>query len=677
MRPNTRIVVALFFSFLPLVVFAQPQDAKVKESITVSVVEVPVTVVDHDGNPIRGLTAANFQMYDDGKLRTVTGIDSIDFASAQSMSAISPMNPAARRNFLILFDLTFSSPASITRAQEAARNFVTTSVAKRDRVAVGTIDAQKGFRLLTAFTSDRKLVDGAIANPVAFKGNDPLQIAGTIPWEEQGSLQAPEGQRGVDANAEFNAMLQRGRAMDDQYNRQKIEREVGLLGGLAGTLRSVPGQKQIVLLTEGFDPRLVQGRDAGINQDQVAENDAIEHGRIWEVRDTDSRYGNTAAMSIVDKMADLCRRSDVVLHAVDIAGIRGDVDAKSGIQHQSNEGLYVLANPTGGTVFKNVNSIDTDLDRFLKHQEVVYVLAFQAPVSEPGKFHNLKVKLVNVPGGHASARAGYYEPGKESAPERSLSTAEIVVNDIPQDAIRVAPLIAPFPTTGENAQVPVVLEINGPDLLQSVTGNAVHPEVFVYAFDEQGLVRDSLYQRMALDLTKVGAQLRTSGIKFYGTLSLPPGKYAVKTLVRVADNDRKGFVRTDITVPKAGEVAMSQPFFYESGGKWLMVKGASHDKSNAAYPFEVNGSSFIPSAAVRVKKGEPSKFAVFVENAAPEDVTIETTPASKVVSRVKSAHGAKLIMELDSVAADASKINVTLHSKSGAAQTTSIPIQVE
>ncbi len=181
MRPTGRIAILLFL--LPLVAFAQ-----VKESVTVSVVEVPVTVVDREGNPVRGLTAANFQLFDEGKSRPITALDSIDFASAQSMSAISPMNPAARRNFMILFDLSFSSPLSLTRAEQAARDFVAKSVGKRDRVAVATIDAQKGFRLLSAFTSDRKLVAEAIENPQSFHGNDPLQVAGTIPMERTGKL---------------------------------------------------------------------------------------------------------------------------------------------------------------------------------------------------------------------------------------------------------------------------------------------------------------------------------------------------------------------------------------------------------------------------------------------------------------------------------------------------------
>jgi VWFA-related protein len=670
MRPLARI--AVLFLLLPILASAQ-----VKEAITVSVVEVPVTVVDREGNPVRGLTAANFQLFEDGKSRPITAIDQIDFASSQSMTAISPMNPTARRNFMILFDLTFSSPLSIARAQQAARDFVSKSVERRDRVAVATIDVQKGFRLLAAFTSDRKLVAGAIENPQSFRGNDPLQIAGSIPWSEQGSTMSGGDSRDAAANAEFNDMLRRARAAEDQYNRQKIDREVGLLAGLAKTLRSVPGQKHIVFLTEGFDPRLVQGRDAGITWDQVRENDAIEHGRIWEV-DSDARYGNTATMSIVDRMAQAFRRSDVVLHAIDIKGVRGDADAQNGIEHQSNEGLYILANPTGGTVLKNVNSIETEFTRFLKRQEVIYVLAFQAPTREPGKFHDLKVKVVDVPGARVSARAGYYETGAENAAERSLSNAEIVVNDIPQDAVHFASLIAPFPTAGQNAQVPVVLEINGPDLIEAVKGNGVTAEVFVYAFDEQGLARDSLYQRIGLDLAKVGTTLRASGVKFYGVLSLPPGSYAVKMLVRVAETDRKGYSRSDIVVPRPTDVAVSQPFFFESPGKWLMIKGASHDKTNSPYPFEVNGDMFIPRAAVRVKSGDPSKFAVFVQNASPDDVTLETSPAAKVLSRVKSVNGAKLVMQLDGIAADASSMNVTLRTKAGVSQQTStIPIHVE
>src|SRR5205085_10380257 len=128
--------------------------------------------------------------------------------------------------------------------------------------------------------------------------------------------------------------------------------------------------------------------------------------------------------------------------------------------------------------------------------------------------------LLNVPGGRAIARAGYYEAGGDTAAERTLSNAEIVVNDVAQDAVHLASLAAPFATTAENAQVPVIMEVDGNDIISSAKGNDATLELFTYAFDEEGLVRDQIYQRVSLDLSKITATLRASGVKYYATLSL-------------------------------------------------------------------------------------------------------------------------------------------------------------
>jgi VWFA-related protein len=669
---RTLIRFAFLFSFVAVAVFAQ-----VRETVTVSVVEVPVTVVDRAGNPVRGLTAANFKILDDGKERAIASFDSVDFASAESMKAISPMNPAARRNFMIVFDLSFSSPNSIQRAQQAARDFIKNMVQKRDRVAVATIDSDKGFKLVTAFTTDRNALTAAIANPQTYKGSDPLQIAGSTIATEL-TLSANAGERERAAVEEANDAIRRSGRSEDQFQRVKIDRQVNLLTGLARSLRSIAGQKNLVFLSEGFDPRLVQGRGAGISNAQVQENTAVEKGEVWNV-DSDARYGSASSMSIVEKMGDMARRSDVVLYAVDIKGLRSTGDTRTGFDPKSNEGLHMLAGATGGVVFQNSNNLVSDFEKVIKHQEVSYILGFNAPSSEPGKFHKLSVKLVNVPNGaHVQSRSGYYEAGGENNVERSLSNAEIVLNDIRQDAIHMAAIAAPFKTTGADAQVPVILEINGADIAAAAKNNVATTEVFVYAFDEEGLVRDSLFQRLALDLAKVGDKLKSSGVKYYGTLALPEGKYAIRSLVRVVESDAKGFERRDVVVPRAGEIGLAQPVFIEEAGKWLMIKGATHDKTNAAYPFEVNGEPFIPSAAASAKGGAPRKFVVFVQNASPDEMTFDTNPKATVVSQLKSATGSKLVFQLDSPMTSASTLNVTVKKKSnGAEQSASIPILVQ
>ena len=652
--------------------------AQVKESITVSYVEVPVTVVDRAGNPVRGLQGKDFEVLDQGKARVIRSFDVVDFASPESVTAISPLNPVARRNFLLLFDLTYSSPETITRAQAAAGNFLKTMVGPRDLVGVATIDIMHGFRLLSAFTTDRRLIVAAINDPRSFHGFDPLQISVVSPLDTVTDLpDLPGTENKLGVTEELKDMLRGAGRSQDENNRANIDRQVSLLTGMATTLRAVSGQKHVVFLSEGFDPRLMQGREAsGAQSEKAFEKASIESGQIWNV-DNDNRYGSSKSISLLTMLTDAAKRSDVILDAVDIHGLRSNLDPRKGLSPQSNEGLHLLADSTGGRVFQNSNDLSSDFGRILKSQEVVYILGFQAPVQQPGKFHPLNVRVTGVPGARVSARTGYYEPGGENRMERSLTNAEVVLNDIPQEAIHVAALAAAFPTTGPKAQVPVILEVNGPDLIAADKGGqSATLGIFIYAFDETGVVDDSIYQRATLDLAKLGGTLK-NGVKYYATLSLPPGHYAIKSLVTLGETGKRGFARNDVVVPKGNEFAVSQPLFFEEPGHWLMLKGGSHDRTNAAYPFAVAGKPFIPSAGVRVRSGEPRTFAIFVQNAAPDDLSVVTNPRTTMAAKGTGSNGSLFVFRLDSVEAKDAAMNVTVQKRGGESQTSSVPITAQ
>ncbi|HEV2719648.1 MAG TPA: hypothetical protein VG323_06490, partial [Thermoanaerobaculia bacterium] len=59
--------------------------AQMKESISVNVIEVPVTVVDSGGNAMRGLTKANFKLLDQGKERAITSFETVDLTMKRSV----------------------------------------------------------------------------------------------------------------------------------------------------------------------------------------------------------------------------------------------------------------------------------------------------------------------------------------------------------------------------------------------------------------------------------------------------------------------------------------------------------------------------------------------------------------------------------------------------------------
>lgn len=661
MRPALAL---LLVATLPL--FAQ----KFEEKVTVTYVEVPVTVLGRDNAPVRGLTRANFEVRDDGERREIESFDAIDFAAEGGAGAkvISPLNPASRRNFLLLFDLSYSNQHTIARAQDAARDFVARSIGRRDAVGVGVIDIDHGFRFLTAFTTDRTLLTAAIAEPRNFRAADPLQIASstTMLVEPQGGMgQVRQGQDIALENMRDVARLS-GR-MDDSYKRTRLRKQVEMLGEVARTLQRLAGRKHLVLLSEGFDPRLVQGRAAGATENQVEEDQAAEHGEMWKI-DSDLRFGSADSQKAIQLMAEQFRRSDVILHAVDIQGVRVANDAKGGAKFNSNEGLFILANSTGGTVFRNSNDITAEFDRLARQHDVVYVLGFRAPVGRAGQFHDLKVKLVNVPAARVQHRGGYYDAGTESLLERSLSTAEVIVNDIPQMDVGLHALAAAFP----GGSVPVVLEIAGPDLVKHAKNNRATTDMFLYAFDEQGIVRDSLFQRVTLDMAQAGEQLRDAGVRFYGTLQLPPGKYALKSLVRISETDRKGFQRIDLEVPAEGDVSMVRPLFFAEAGNWVMVK-AARDDPKAPYPFIVGENAFIPAARAMLRKGEPRLFTVFVYNAGADELTWEIAPEAKLVSQADG----KYVFALEKVPADAKELAVTIRRKgSGDARTLTVPIEI-
>jgi VWFA-related protein len=675
-------------TFVAAALLAASALAQSASTINVHVVEMPVSVIDSSGNPVRGLTAANFVLYDEKKKEPITSFDAIDFAYAAPASAITPMNPAARRSFVLLFDLGFTSPRSMSRAQDAARRFVSESVTARDLVAVGTVDPDHGFRFSTAFTTDRQLVASAISNPATFRGSDPLQLANqTVIWSGPAGYESPGAAPVIENTGRGAAGDQYMRDMADSATKQnelavrdRIEREIDSIANMARALRIVPGRKQVVLLSEGFEARLLQGFDARSSKEQTKLNTQIVYGNHEKI-DTDKMYGSTSSMSRIERMAESFRASDVVLHAIDVQGVRVQNNLDEGSVINSNASLFLLARPTGGQVFQNSNDLHADFDRLLRRQEVVYVLGFHAPDSASGTFHNVSIKLVNAPAGsHLSAPAGYFDGGRDTPVERALTNAQIIINDLPQHDLRINVLAAPFPPVGgKAAQVPVVIDINGADLIRETSATMGGADVFVYAFDSAGIVRDRLYDRITLEVAKVGEKVRATGIRYYGTLMLPPGSYAVKALVRTGDPDRapadvaekRGYARVNVTVPAEGQVAVLPPIPIDEDGKWLFVRGNRGE--GADYPFEYGGRTFMPTATADLSAG-PRKIALFIFGARPADLTFETRPRSTVLGMTESNGATKVILQVDS-AAGASSLDVTVFKKGIAAgQRISVPL---
>ncbi|HEX6087116.1 MAG TPA: VWA domain-containing protein [Thermoanaerobaculia bacterium] len=627
------------------------------ESVQVTVVEVPVQVVDRAGKPVRGLTMADFELYDEGKRVNITGFDALEMSSLVSDTS-KPLPPAAYRNFLLLFDLSHSSPGNIGRAQDAARQFVTKHLGRRDLVGVATYGAEHGLALLTSFTADRALLDHAIATlgaPKYFKMADPLRIAtpsptGSQPAQERANVLETPGAALEELQREMNTMAQ---ARHDDEQRTRLRTQFRQFSGVARALDRLKGQKQIILLSEGFDPRLVQGRQELGAQATQQQNAAVESGEIWKVQ-SDDRFGSATSSREIDEMSAIFRRSDVTLHAIDIKGLRTEVDAAAGRRVSANDSLFLIARPTGGNVFQNANDLGRNFADLVAQQDMVYVLSFEARGGQGGKYHKLKVK-VNKPGvGRVQHRDGYYESsGRISAIEQNLTLAEIMMTDIPVRDVPLSLFAVGMPSREGAGRVPVNVELPGPKMLEGVTGNSVTANLFVYAFDEQNQVQDFLQQRVGLDVAKSGEQLRNGGMRYVGTLRVPPGKYTIKALTRIDETGKVGFTRTSVVVPEGKSPAVLAPVLLGTRANWINI-AAPGRSADAVSAFSATGQAYTPDAQPKLTTPGAYRLALFLHET-PAD-KLQITPALLGPDGAPQAANVALIGRTETDAQGSSKV---------------------
>src|SRR6202158_1270543 len=384
-------------------------------------VEVPVQVV-RDGQPVRALTAADFEVYDGKQRQQVTGFEVLDL-QARQRPAVASISPALRRHFLFLFDLSFSEPKSIVRARQMVRGMLP-SLDPSDLVAVATYSSARGPKLALGFTSDRRQVLKAIDTlglpQLVDRNPDPLQL---VAAEARDSVQGQAAVRAVaEGDATFRQMVEaeyidqlRAQAQaSETANRQQLQAVVSALTrsftDLARLMASVHGRKQVILLSEGFDAALLQGAENQQEQAQITELSIKGKGYLT---DSDTRYGETRGANVLEKMMEEFRRADCVIQAVDIAGLRSQGD--QGAVRPSGEGtLFVMAHDTGGDMYSNFNDLGAAMEQLLAKSSVTYGLTFQPEnLQANGSYHPLRVALKSGPatkGAQIVYRQGYYAP---------------------------------------------------------------------------------------------------------------------------------------------------------------------------------------------------------------------------------------------------------------------------
>ncbi len=580
-------------------------------------VEVPVQVV-RDGQPVRGLTREDFEVYDGRAKQTVTGFHVVDLAAPGTQRAAA-LPLAGRRQFLLLFDLAFSDPKSVVKARDAARDLVIKGLRPGDLVGVATYSAARGPQLVLGFTSDRRQVDSALeelGTVHADRPDDPLRLVLARPGA--GGEQRQLAERSQEAEAARNNSLltelgEQQANLTRESNRSVQKAAVTALtrsySDLARVLGGIPGRKQVVYFSEGFDSTLLTGsapRLPGERQEDVSTvtGPVVDRGvgtSDPHLESSDDTAGSTQAVNAVEKMLEEFRRADCVIQAVDLGGLRAG--GEQGVTRAAGkDSLFTLARGTGGELLENSNDLSKSLTGVLDRTSLTYVLTFQPEKPKAdGAYHKLRVELRNAPRGTRVAyRAGWYAPRpyqQLNPMEKLFEASSKLMGGEESGSIPSAVLAAPF-RSGDRAYVPVLIEVDGPALLAAKPQGVLPVEVYVYALGADGAIQDFLFQTLGMDLAKTEPALRQSGLKFFGHLDLPAGEYSVRTLIRNGATGAYSLRVAPLTVPAfaaGGPPVLLPPLFPEAANRWLIIREAQRGPQ-VAYPFMARRQPFIPAS---------------------------------------------------------------------------------
>jgi VWFA-related protein len=584
---------------------------------TLNVVAVPVFVTDGQGRAVSGLSKEDFEITDEGQKVEIVGFQAFD-SGDPALADVLEEAPAARRQFLLLFDLSFSTVSALVRAQKAALEFVNGKLRPSDLAAVATVSAAHGVRLLQGFSADRTQVRKAVESLGVVRVDrraDPLGLVFDL--REIGEVLADtvRGERGgkEDLAEGLRPLLIRYQQMETSDYERRILALVDSLGQLGQALGALQGRKQVILFSSGFESSSLSGNQG---EDAVADSEAILHGRTWEVRPA-SRFGENRLRTEMERALRSFSTSDAVVHAVDLSGLAapGEV-SRSGKEPRlrgGEESLEQITNLGGGRLFKKTNDVGRALAEVLELSRYYYLLAFEpARAKGPGAFHKLKVRTARK-GTEVSHRAGYFERkpyAQTTRLEREFEAAEVIAKGIDRGEIQVRAMAVPYRSAEGALTLPVVLELDGAALLGPRSGGKLGLEVFGYAFDAEGKAVDSVAMSATLDAAVLGPRLREQGAQLHATFTVPPGKHDLRFLVRDAETGRSGSSWLAVTVPafEAGSgVALFPPLFMDDPQGWVVLQARSARTQGGPSPFVVGEDAFVPRARPRLRNGQAQR----------------------------------------------------------------------
>lgn len=598
-RLSSILVVVLAFSCV-ISINSQTASQQRQEDSVVRIraneVSLDIVVRDKKGRPVRDLSAADFEVYEDGVRQQIGGfrfvlrepatggITTPGAASGRKEAAprvAPPRDLASAGVVALVFDRL--SPEARALARKAGLAYAEEGITGGGFTGVFGID--QALRTIQSYTDNQELIRQAVeratstttstyasgAGKVRDLSDRSTALSQQIPNQESAASAAGAARDGAGASAAGAAI---GQAASQQAliemetrileNFEALERDqqgfatINSLLAVITPMRNLPGRKTIIFFSEGLAlPQSVQTKfPAVIN----AANRA--NVSIYAIDSAGLRIESGAAEAAKEinslasrRMQQTARGNDSINSTPYTKALERNEDL---LRLDPRSGLGQLADETGGFLIHDTNDLHAGLRRIDDDMRAYYVLTY-IPKNDDynGQFRHIAVKL-NRQNLEAQTRKGYYAvesvgqlPMLDYEAPAIAASRNARVNSQPS-SLRGAAL--DFPSTGR----PGLAVILGEAPLSAFTlSPASDKKTYIADFSIVALVRDqsnqvvqklSQHYPLSGPIEKLQAAQK-GNVLFYRELQLPPGRYTVELIAYDASMRKADVRKISLEVP--------------------------------------------------------------------------------------------------------------------------------
>lgn len=493
------------------------------------------------GQLVRGLTAKNFSIREDGKPQRIISFDyeNVDQAlplTEKTINAAAPNGVFGQRTgaaaqeelrnhrlIVIFFDLTSMQPEDVERAQEAARNYIRKQMHPADLVAVVSLNTD--LSLDQDFTNNPQLLLRAVNSYSGTEGQGfEAGATSTTNQVEDASSFTPD---------------------ESEYNDINTDRELFAIEDIAKSLAYLNEKKSLLYFSGGIQ------RD-GI-ENQASLNAAINAA----VRSNLAIYGVDArGLQAISPLGDATTGSLRGANSYNGAALQQNFDSNGNTQ----EVMATLSSDTGGKAFFDSNDFSPAFARIQNDTSAYYVLGYHSTdLRRNGAYRRVSIRI-DRKDVKLDYRRGYYAPADfkhATRDEREQQLEDELASALPATELPVYLGAMYFRLSPGRFYVPMSLVVPGSEIpfVKGGDRDKATLDIIGQVRDMNGRDIGDVRDTVKLKVNE-NEQVRQKNVQYTTGFSLPSGKYHVKFVVRENETGRMGSFETDLRVPDLRKVPL-------------------------------------------------------------------------------------------------------------------------